>query len=261
MTGFLAKHGIILGLAVFVLAAGRLFVIPEPVVVKEPDLEIIPLQKDRYTGEEIETEVSLQEQLGTEHVMMRYYWRDTDAPVNLTLVYNYARRSTSFHDPWICFPAQGWTLRDLGKREVTLQDKTVQASLLSITRNNRSQLVLYWYMSGENPVDFAGSRQGDLKTLVQSRLNKKLGISSMVRVSQPIEYGDIEATYQNLERFIQVMYPEIQQIEAEIDYPPMPAKKLWASGIAGQAGIVAALIVPLILAVVGLSTLRSNGAR
>ena len=83
----------------------------------------------------------------------------------------------------------------------------------------------------------------------------------MVRVSQPIEYGDIEATYQNMERFIQVMYPEIQQIEAEIDYPPMPAKKLWASGIAGQAGIVAALIVPLILAVVGLSTLRSNGAR
>lgn len=261
MTGFLAKHGLILGLAVFVLAAGKLFVMPEPVVVQEPDLEIIPLQKDKYTGEDIESEVSLEEQLGTEHVMMRYYWRSTDAPVNLCLVYNYARRSTSFHDPWICFPAQGWTLQDMGKREIKLQGKVVQASLLSITRNNRSQLVLYWYMSGENPVDFAGSRQGDLKTMVESRLNKKLGVSSMVRVSQPIEYGDIEATYQNLEQFLQVMYPDIEKIEADIEYPPMPAKKLWASGIAGQAGIVAALVVPIILAMVGVSMLRTNGAR
>lgn len=258
---FLAKHGLILGLAIFVLAAGRLFVMPEPVVVQEPQLEIVPLQIERYTGEDIESEVSLEEQLGTEHVMMRYYWKGTDSPVNLCLVYNYARRSTSFHDPWICFPAQGWTLQDLGKREIKLGDKTVQGSLLSITRNNRSQLVLYWYMSGDNPVDFAGSRQGDLKTMVQSRLNKKLGVSSMVRVSQPIEYGDVEATYQNLVRFLQVTYPEIEKIEAEIEYPPMPAKKLWASGFAGQAGIVAALVVPLVLALVGIGSLRVNGGR
>ena len=73
----------------------------------------------------------------------------------------------------------------------------------------------------------------------------------MVRVSTPILYGE-EAAFRQLHEFLKAYFPHIRKVRADVAKEPMPARRLWASGPAGKAGVALMLILPLALAAVSL---------
>ncbi|MCC6483587.1 MAG: EpsI family protein [Armatimonadetes bacterium] len=245
----LRDHGAILGLALFVLAASWLFVQPEPELQNKLEPQrIIPSDFRDWRGDDVDvSDVPIEEQLAPQAFLMRDYTRGDSAPVTLCLVYNYARRSRSFHDPQVCYPSQGYQLEDRGTQVLHLNGRTVNANVVEATRNSQGYLVVYWYLSGESAVDFSGSRQGDLKTAIMSRLKRTVGVSSMVRVSAPI-YGSEELTRGQLVSFLQDFYPKILDVKADLVQNSMPATELWEAGLAGRALLAAMLIAPLALA-------------
>lgn len=249
MNRIFRNHGAILGAAAFVLICAWLFTQPEPRLQNELDMDLIPMESPPYYGREVElTGVPIEEQLAPQAMLFRDYERGTDRPITLCLVYNYARRSRSFHDPWICYPAQGYALEELPSREMTLDGQDVTAHLLVAEKNTIDYLVVYWYMSGDKPLDERGGRKGDfLWTTVQSRLNRDLGVSSMIRASIPIT-STTEAAYQQIAEFLEAYYPSIRALPADVHQEPMPARRLWAQGMPGQAAVVALLLLPALFA-------------
>ena len=112
-------------------------------------------------------------------------------------------------------------------------------------------LVLYWYLSDKQPLDVSGRREGDFWTAVKTRVQRKLGVSTMVRVASPVKTSEDE-TLAEMQAFLDKFYPKILEVEADIAQPPMPAARLWRSGATGQAAVVALLVLPLALAAAGL---------
>ncbi len=244
----LRDHGAILGLALFVIAASWLFVQPEPELQNKLDPQgIIPSDYQGWQGQDIDvTDVPIEEQLAPQAFLMRDYNRGDSSPVTLCLVYNYARRSRSFHDPQVCYPSQGYQLEDRGIHDVRLDGHNIQANVMEATRNAQSFLVMYWYLSGDRAVEFTGSREGDFKTAILSRLKRTIGVSSMVRVSAPV-YGTEEQTREELIAFLQDFYPRILDVKADLVQNSMPASRLWEAGLAGRALLFIMLIAPLAL--------------
>ncbi len=250
--GLIRKHGLVLGGALFVLAAGWLFVQPEPRLQNRLDLSVIPMEYAGYYGRDIDiTDVPIEEQLAPQAILFRDYEKGGDRPVTLCLVYNYARRSRSFHDPHVCYPAQGFKLRELPSRKINVGGMDVTAHILIAEKNHQESMVVYWYMSGDVPLEERGGREGFLKTAVMSRLRRDLGVSNMVRVSTPVLYGE-EAAFQQLHSFLQAYFPHIRKVRADIAREPMPFHRLWEGGPAGKAAVVLMLGLPLGLAALSL---------
>lgn len=246
---FCQKHGVILGMALFVLAAAWLFVQPDPKLKNHLDLSVVPMQDSRWVGHEVGVDgIQIDEELAPQAFLLRNYQEDLDPPVNLCLVYNYARRSRSFHDPWICYPAQGYTLTDLGHRIIHIGRHTVNAAVVEATKDGVSYLVLYWYMSGDKALKGHAPRSGLISTIIKSRLTRSIGVSTMVRVSAPI--GDsVDTTFAQLRSFLDVFYPRILDVKADIAQAPMPAQELWSRDAVGKLALVLCLVLPATLAV------------
>ena len=246
-------HGFVVGLALFVLAAGWMFVRPEPHLMNRLDLSPVPMELGPWRGEDVQMEgVPIEDQLAAQAVLYRdYYFGARSDTVGLCLVYNYARRSTSFHDPHVCFPAQGYRLDDRGMVPLSIAGHELSANMLGAEKNSVTWLVLYWYLSDKQPLDVSGRREGDFWTAVKTRVQRKLGVSTMVRVASPVKTSEDE-TLADMQAFLDKFYPKILEVEADIAQPPMPAAKLWRSGPAGQAAVVALLVFPLALSAAGL---------
>lgn len=253
------QHGVIVGLALFVLAAGWAFVRPEPMLQNRLDLSPVPAEIGRYYGEDVVLEgVPIEDQLAAQAVLYRdYYEGARSEPLNLCLVYNYARRSNSFHDPHVCFPAQGYTLQDKGTYPLDIGGQQIRANLLGAEKNATSWLVVYWYLSDKKALDVSGKRQGDFWDAVKTRLQRRLGVSTMVRVTAPVSTSEQE-TMSRIQSFLNQIYPRILQVRADIAQPPMPATSMWVSGPGGKALLLALLGVPLALVAAGLAALRPS---
>lgn len=257
---FIRKHGVVLGGALFVLAAGWLFVQPEPKLQNKLDLSVIPMEYAGYYGRDIDiTDVPIEEQLAPQAILFRDYEKGGDRPITLCLVYNYARRSRSFHDPHVCYPAQGFKLRQLPSRVINVGGMDVTAHVMIAEKNHQESMIVYWYMSGDKPLEERGGREGFLKAAVMSRLRRDLGVSNMVRVSTPILYGE-ETAFQQLHSFLKAYFPHIRKVRADVAQEPMPARRLWTSGPAGKAAVVLMLILPLALVAVSLAKPKESGS-
>lgn len=260
---FLSRHGVIIGAALFVLACGFLFVQPEPRLQNKLDLSPIPAvipdgTGREYVGEDVDvTDVPIEEQLAPQAFMMRDYKHGSGYPVLLCLVYNYARRSRSFHDPYVCYPAQGYVLHDLPPVTMRPCGQEVTAYRMIAEKNESRSYVVYWYMSGGRAVEERGGKQGFLVEEVRKRLRRDLGVTNMVRVSTPINYTDEEA-FERLSRFLDIAFCDIMKVKADVGQTAMPAARLWNGGAAGKLGVVAALVLPLTLSLASLVLLRGR---
>jgi EpsI family protein len=111
------------------------------------DLESLPATLGGYTrvGADALAPAILDMLQPDAYVMQRYVSAER-RPISVYMASYSGGTSTGAHDPSVCYPAQGWDLRELHEHPVDLgADGSMVARLLVATQLGDEELVLYWF--------------------------------------------------------------------------------------------------------------------
>jgi EpsI family protein len=111
------------------------------------DLDSLPPTLSGYTRVGAETlEPAILDMLQPDAYVMQRYVGVQRRPVSVYMASYSGGTSTGAHDPSVCYPAQGWDLRELHEHAVDLgSEGSMVARLLVATQLGDEELVLYWF--------------------------------------------------------------------------------------------------------------------
>jgi EpsI family protein len=197
----------------FILAAALLITVAVVVNIphkfdpsQEAQMSNFPKRIGDWEGEEIELRESDYAILETRNLIMRNYKNLTRGEtVNLYIIYSSDNRR-ALHPPEICYTGGGaGTILDKGVINLASGFKV---NKFLIENKNASQLVVYWFKSGELSTYNYILQQ--LKT-VKDRLMQKKTSGAMIRISTPVDPKNPEKGLNLLKSFAQDILPEIEQ--------------------------------------------------
>ena len=111
------------------------------------------------------------------------------------------------HDPIVCFPGQGWHVSASRKHSLKFHaDPAYQINYSSLIaeKNERKELVFYWYQAGSKTS--AGPFMQKL-LLLQSKLLNRGESNAFVRVSTTLQDETVEQGRERLAAFMRNFYP------------------------------------------------------
>ena len=228
----------------------------EPIVTSHIGLNRIPKTIGNWVGQDIQMpEDTISEQLAPQAMLMRRYAdrQDENKIVDLCLVYNFQRRSISFHDPNICFPAQGWSIVSRSHTPMTLpQSGEFKANVTLVQRGYENDAVTYFYLSGARPVE-GGTANASMWQSLHARLYGGVGVTCMVRLSSGSNSASNDQKLDYEREFINEAYPYILAVNPKIVQRDRPLVELWKDyGSLGAVLAVLVMLVPLSMCAVAL---------
>jgi EpsI family protein len=141
--------------------------------------------------------------LPTAHIVDRVYRDARGREVNLLLLT--ATDYADFHDPNICFPAQGFTLSPAASATVAGQT----GRLMTAARDNSKLQVMYWWSGNAGSDTTYGREQVGKLLALRDRLTGKQGQSLFVRVIT----SDTPGTDDALNTFVTQSAPALKRLE------------------------------------------------
>ncbi|MDY0391249.1 MAG: EpsI family protein [Desulfobulbus oligotrophicus] len=112
------------------------------------------------------------------------------------------------HDPLVCFPGQGWVLRNKQTVARTIQDPNgdlvLKYTTVTAERNSDQDLLLYWFQAGRKMA--AGTFMQKVYA-VQAKLFGQEASNAFVRVSIPLKGVSVAEGKEALTRFATDFYP------------------------------------------------------
>jgi len=107
-----------------------------------------PLYFDGWAGQQDNLQPIVYDKLKLTDYVLNNYTKGTSTPVNLYVAY-YAsqRKGASPHSPRVCVPGGGWSITDLKRVNVDLEDHdgSVKVNRAVIQNGLNKQLVYYWF--------------------------------------------------------------------------------------------------------------------
>ena len=221
----------------------------EPVVASHIGMDRIPQKIGDWVGHDQEMpEDTISEQLAPQAILMRRYVnsRDDSKIVELCLVYNFQRRSVSFHDPNICYPAQGWSIVNRYHVPMVLPESgKFDANVSLVQRGYENDAVTYFYLSGARPVE-GGTANASMWESLRARLLGGVGVTCMVRLSSAASYASDNQKLDDQREFLKEAYPYILAVNPKITQRSRPLVGLCQNyGTAGAASGVLIMLAPL----------------
>ncbi|MCA9501691.1 MAG: EpsI family protein [Spirochaetaceae bacterium] len=193
-----------------------------PVVEPDPArLDALPLRLMDYQAMDIPMDRSVSEMLDADHNVQRAYLHPQGYVVFVYVGYYGTRRGgTPEHTPEVCYPSQGWALAADGARRVGGRDG-IDVRELVVTKQGEQRLVHFWYRTRERSgiTSIAGLRLDHFR----GRLLHNRADGALVRVSTPVEHGDLDAARSRL-------YAMDRGLELALD-------QVWPGGDESLAGI------------------------
>jgi len=173
---------------------------------RETQMSNFPKRIGDWEGEDLELRENDYAILETKNLIMRNYKnlarRDT---VNLYIIYSSDNRK-ALHPPEICYTGGGaGTILEKG---ITALNANFKANKFIIENKNLSQLVVYWFKSGELST-YSYVRQ-QLKT-VKDRLMQKKTSGAMIRISTTIDPSNPNKAMNLIKSFSESIIPVINQ--------------------------------------------------
>lgn len=167
-----------------------------------------PLYFDGWQGEQENLEPIVYNTLGLTDYVLNNYSRPSGAPVNFYVAYYESqRKGISPHSPRVCVPGGGWSITDLERVEVKLENRDVpiRVNRAVIQNGLNRQLVYYWFK--QRGRDIANEYFMKWYLLTDSlTMNRTDG--SLVRLVTPIlpneKEGDAE---RRLNEFLETVNP------------------------------------------------------
>ena len=131
-----------------------------------------------------------------------------NASISIHLYIGYyltAEKIGAAHDPLVCFPGQGWTIRDRKKDNLDIA-KGINISYTSmvVEREKVKNLILYWFQAD----DKTNSNTFQQKiNLIASRLMGRGEENAFVRISTEVGDRSVEDVRQAQLDFVKAFYP------------------------------------------------------
>jgi EpsI family protein len=142
--------------------------------------------------------------------------------------YNSAGKVGAAHNPLVCFPGQGWQLKDRTKGILTAQpgERPVRYAAMIASHDAERQLVVYWFQAVDRTASDTLSQK---LTLWRRRLANQGQANAFVRVSCTMNGLGPGTCQETIDAFIHRFYPVF------LDYMRQsPAKHVAASNANGR---------------------------
>ena len=167
-------------------------------------LKALPYEIDGRSGYDVPLDAMVARMLEADFHVQRTYRADGVGPDRAAPVWLYIgyygteRGGHTPHTPEACYPAAGWTIARDSRARRTL-DEGLDANEIQVESAGERRLVQYWYRSHRS-TGIMGEGEHAFDRVV-GRLLYGRADGGFVRVSTPIEEGDIESARQRLEPF------------------------------------------------------------
>ena len=168
---------------------------------QETQMSNFPKKIGDWEGEDIVLQERDYEILETRNLIMRNYKNLTRGDtVNLYIIYSADNRK-ALHPPEVCYTGGGGTIVEKG---VTALNANFKVNKFIIESKNYSQLVVYWFKSGNlSTYSYIGQQ---LKT-VKDRLLQKKTSGAMVRISTEIDPSNPDKAINLIKSFCESIIP------------------------------------------------------
>ncbi len=177
-------------------AAAWAFTLRAPLHVDVTPLDTVPMSLGRWQGEPVPVGGTVEDILDATHNVQRAYHHPVGGLVWLYLgYYSTERGGTPEHTPRACYNAHGWEIVEA--REIVREPTSGnRANEYVVELEGQRRLVLFWFQSfrSQSLLSTAGLRFDH----VLGQLSQGRGDGALVRLSTPIEKGDITAARSRL---------------------------------------------------------------
>ncbi len=143
------------------------------------------------------------------------YRRFSDGKSSVSLYVGYYHTVTKVgaaHDPLVCFPGQGWVLREkdsiTGIMQIHGVERLLSYSTMVAERNDNKELLFYWFQADTK---MASNTLMQKLHLVQSKIFGYGQNNAFVRLSLELKDQTTEDGRQTMHRFISDFYPVFLQ--------------------------------------------------
>ena len=173
-------------------------------------ISTIPIEIQKWYGKDMPVEDNIYEILETKSIIHRMYYSEESQNVFLSLVY-YPETKVDFHSPTGCLAGKGQILTKTIKKillSFNNNQKEISINQLITGEVNNQTLVYYFYKSGA----YLGDNYIKLRfNLALNKFSKNTKSGSLIRISTPIQNGNIEKSSQILLEFLNELYPFLME--------------------------------------------------
>ena len=173
------------------------------------DIRTIPIKIGQWRAQEIPIKEHDYEILETRNLVLRDYRNKEGESVHLFVIYSETNRRVC-HPPVVCLIGSGFQVTKSEKEIVSLAGRTFTVNRLIAKGAKKDQLVLFWYMLGDEFTDDYVTQQ--LRWVLKQATGKPLG-GAMIRIVTPITEDEAQA-FERAKRFLQELIPVLTQSPA-----------------------------------------------
>ncbi len=196
---------------IFIIAALLLSCVPvyllqydgfQPTTQGDPSIEAIPINIQKWQGNDVALEQWVYELLETPSIIHRSYLKN-DQRVFLSVVH-YADTKVGFHAPEACLGAQGLELSKNDSQIPLERAAALGVNELVYQRAQYRELVYYFYKAG----NYMGDSYLNLRlNIAYNKLFSGTKSGSLIRVSTPVRDDTMKFARQTLSDFINAIHP------------------------------------------------------
>jgi len=179
--------------------------------IKDGVGEMLPINIAEWVGTDIVMDKTVFSMIQPDVLVFRDYKNKRGNIINVYIGYYHSMdKSDLAHSPLVCYPGQGWDVKDVDVREVGIDGFPggIQVHPLVIEKGRDTDLVWYWYQT----IGYSTASVGKMR--IKLFLNKLKGRDTsncFIRISIPIQNGNLEEGEKILHGFIQEAYPSIYE--------------------------------------------------
>ncbi len=164
-----------------------------------------------WVGTDVPLDMNALNLIRPDAMIFRNYRNQAGEVVNLYIgFYNTMDKSDLAHSPLVCYPGQGWRVKQGDVKEVRFVGlpASIQVSPLTIEKDKDTELVWYWFQTR----DYSTASLGKMRmTLLWNKLSGRSTPNCFARISVTINHGRFSEGERQLKTFMEVIYPQIYE--------------------------------------------------
>lgn len=164
-----------------------------------------------WSGTDVAIDVNTLNIIQPDAMIFKNFRNNKGETVNLYIgYYNIMETSDLAHSPLVCYPGQGWKVRQEDDKEIRLKGShgIVKISQLTIEKGQDTELVWYWFQTQ----DYSTGSLGKMRMkLLWNKLSGRKTSNCFARLSVTVGNGKFSDGEKLLQAFMGMIHPQIYE--------------------------------------------------
>jgi EpsI family protein len=188
------------------------FVPQERMVLDTSGLAAFPVEIGEWRSSDLRFDEVVYDELDADDTLVREYRRPDGATIWFVIIYHENQRYGA-HDPMVCYRAQGWDIDRTGVMTLDRPGGSFDANWALVREEGRERLAAYWwYTAGDLAT---ADRDRFLARMASAGIRENVTFGAFVRVSTPVEGGDVDAALELVRGFSEEAQPRLSALFAD----------------------------------------------